>query len=54
MKLVIKQTTRVLCNAGSIVEVDQSQADFLLSLGLAEEKKEPKKAPAKKTTKKGE
>lgn len=57
MKIILKQETRVLCKAGNVIEVDEAQAAYLISLGLAEvekKKAEAKKSPAKKTTKKGE
>lgn len=57
MKLILTQAARINHPAGDIVEVSPAQADFLLSIGgavkaeEAEAPAQPKKQPAKKSTK---
>lgn len=57
MKLILTHAARINHKAGDIVEVSPAQADFLLSVGgavkaeEAEAQAQPKKQPAKKSTK---
>lgn len=54
MKVILKQNVRVPMPAGTVVDLTDSQAALLISIGHAEEYKDkPVKKPAPKTTKKG-
>lgn len=53
MKIVLKQNVRVPMPAGTVLQLDDSQAALLISIGYAEEVKADSsaKTAAKKTTK---
>ena len=51
MKVELIKDTRVLLNAGAVVEVSPATANFLTSVGVAKEVKEPKKKAAKRVKK---
>lgn len=51
MKVELLKDARVLLNAGAVVDVSLATANFLTSVGLAKEVKEPEKKAAKRVKK---
>lgn len=51
MKIELLKDARVLLNAGAVVEVSPATANYLVSVGLAKEAKEPEKKAAKRVKK---
>ena len=51
MKVELLKDCRVLLSAGTVTEVTPATANYLLSVGLAKEVKEPEKKAAKRVKK---
>ncbi len=51
MKIELLKDARVLLNAGAVVEVSPATANYLTSVGVAKEVKEPENKAAKRVKK---